>query len=113
MSPADRIERVIVIAAPLRTGGTLLRRSLTATGVVGEIEEYLNPLNLTTDRFGVGGVHVSIRGHLRRLWRRLLGSPTWKRIDSSAFTRRSVRGALVHLGERHTSREGILSVKIS
>ncbi|MEN9506952.1 MAG: hypothetical protein RI958_2878 [Actinomycetota bacterium] len=106
------VRRVIVVAASPRTGSSLLSEALSATGVAGAPQEYINPSILLRDPFGVGPVRWSVRGRLGRVRRRVVGDPRWDRPVPERFTRASVVSILDNVGQRWVSGDGVLSIKV-
>jgi LPS sulfotransferase NodH len=106
------VKRVIVVAASPRTGSTLLSEALTATGLAGETQEYVNPSLLLKDRYGVGPVRYSLRGHAGRLRRRIARDPHWDQPVPEHFTNASVAAVLRRIEKCSLSPDGVLSLKV-
>lgn len=111
MTANQRAKRVIIVAASPRTGSSLLSEALTATGMAGTAQEYINPTTLLRDPFGVGPVRWTLRGHVGRARRRWSGDPRSNRAVPERFTRSSVVSVLDNVERRWVGDDGVLSMK--
>lgn len=102
--------RVVIIATTPRTGSTLLGRTLGATGLVGNPDEYLLPVLVwnRARRWGVPRVPIGQTVRFLREGKHR----AWNEYDYFPFTARSTRNFLLVAGRREQSANGVFALKV-
>lgn len=101
-------DRAYLVASVQRSGSTLLAMALVATGELGVPLEYLNEVPDLRARLGVP--RLTLRGHLGRARRRLVGNPGWR--ESVRYEPAALVEYVERLRQIRTSPSGVFGVKV-
>lgn len=101
-------DRAYLVASVQRSGSTLLAMALVATGQLGVPLEYLNEVPDLRGR--LGAPRLTLRGHLGRARRRLVGNPGWR--ESVRYRPPSLVDFVDGLRRIRTSPSGVFGAKV-